>query len=290
MTESPNFITNESREQIKRYIDSICADTTYLCKNKENKELCATNSIHYSSLDAVNKTCDDVEKGKECESNFDECKVTTKNFFDEDGNDITTSFVNIIIPIPSAFDKDANQKFLRLPPLSSSKKPKSRDLCNVCACMNRFSTSPGASASVGINSYTSPGQDICIYPDFIEHYYYPVSIEQLNNKISTQSVKINKLNVLNKNIISAYSEDDLHVTNLYDLLIQNDIPPQITTDFILKVLYKNDDSKQKELELHLISKQKNNFNNIKNGAFYKNMSFFYGVTVSFIFLILILLI
>jgi hypothetical protein len=276
-------------EEIKNYINSLCADTSFLCGSDANKNFC-TESIYYTGLDAINKTCDDIDKGKQCDTDFNECMVTTDNLFDEDGGTIKTSFVNIIIPITNAFDAAANQKFLRLPALSSSKKPKSQSICNVCACMNRFSSSPGASASVGQNSYTSPGQDTCIYPDFIEHYYYPINVQHFNEKIVDKPpVKLGNYNVLNKNIIFAHSEDDLNVGNLYELLTQNGISTQITKDFILKVLYKNDEPKEKELALYIINKEKRDKKDIENGSFYKNVSFFYGITVTFIFWILFLL-
>jgi hypothetical protein len=171
------------------------------------------------------------------------------------------------------------------------KKPKSNDICNICACMNRFSTSPGASASVGEKSYTSPGQNTCIYPDFIEHYYYPVSVQNLNNKlVDKPPIKLGKYNIINENIIAARFEEDLAVTNLYDLLIENGISSQITKDFILNVLYKNDEPKAKQLELYLVNKKQTDKRDIKNGAFYKNITFFYGIIIALIFWILILLI
>jgi hypothetical protein len=52
---------------------------------------------------------------------------------------------------------------------------------------------------------------------------------------------------LNSNIIYAHSEEELLVPNLYDLLIKNGIPQPAVTSFILNVLYKNDQEKNKEL-------------------------------------------
>jgi len=287
MAKSTGFVTNDSQEQINKYLNEICADPQFLCNNKD---LCATNSIHYANKAAVDKICEDIKEAKKCDTDFSECMVSTINTFDEDKNNITTSFVNIIIPINNAFDEAANQKFLRLPALSSMKKPKSDDICNICACMNRFSTSPGASASVGEKSYTSPGQNTCIYPDFIEHYYYPVSVQNLNTKlVDKPPVKLGKYNLFNKNIIFAHSEENLSVTNLYDLLISNGISEPITKDFILKALYRNDEAKAKQLELYIISKQQEGKRDIKNGAFYKNITFFYGTLVVFIFLLLLLI-
>jgi hypothetical protein len=288
MSAGANFVINDSQEQINKYINEICSQPKFLCNNKD---LCAENSIYYPDKESVDKICRDMENAKKCDTDFSECMVSTINTFDEDKNNITTSFVNIIIPINNAFDEAANQKFLRLPALSSTKKPKSNEICNICACMNRFSTSPGASASVGEKSYTSPGQNTCIYPDFIEHYYYPVSVQNLNTKLEDKTpVKLGKYNVLNKNIIFAHSEQDLMITNLYELLIKNGISEPITKDFILKVLYKNDDTREKELGLYVINKQQQGKSDFKNGRFYKNITFFYGVVVVFIFWIILLLI
>jgi hypothetical protein len=288
MSKSTDFIINDSQEQINTYINEICTDPKFLCNNKD---MCATNSVHYADKESVNKICQDMEKAKKCDTDFGECMVSTINTFDEDKNNITTSFVNIIIPINNAFDEAANQKFLRLPALSSTKKPKSNEICNICACMNRFSTSPGASASVSEKSYTSPGQNTCIYPDFIEHYYYPVSVQNLNTKLTDKPpVKLGNYNVLNENIIFAHSEQDLMITNLYDLLVKNGISSQITKDFILKVLYPDDDVRKKELELYIINKQREGKSDFKNGVFYKNITFFYGIAVVFILWIILLLI
>jgi hypothetical protein len=80
------------------------------------------------------------------------------------------------------------------------------------------------------------------------------------------------------------------ITNLYELLIKNGISEPITKDFILKVLYKNDDTREKELGLYVINKQQQGKSDFKNGRFYKNITFFYGVVVVFIFWIILLLI
>jgi hypothetical protein len=280
------FIVTETSDQVNRYIDEICADPKFLCSNKE---LCAKSSTLYANIDNIKKICSDITESNKCENDFSECLVNTENKFDEERKIITTSFVNIILPIVGAFDESANQKFLRLPALSSSKKPKSQDICNICACMNRFSTSPGSSAVINENSYTSPGQNTCIYPDFIEHYYYPVSMQNINEKLkeSAPTVNINKYKIINSNIIFAHSEEELGVGQLYDLLTKNGIAKQITINFILNVLYKNDEIKKKELMLYIANKQNSNTAFIKNGEFYTNMAFFYTLLGVFLFLLIV---
>ena len=95
--------------------------------------------------------------------------------------------------------------------------------------MNRFSTVPGSSGVINESSVTAPGQNICIYPDFIEHYYYPLSVENINSKLKdAPPVKLGKYLIINSNIIYAHSEEELLVTNLYDLLIKNGITKDIT--------------------------------------------------------------
>jgi hypothetical protein len=285
---STAFIVNETTEQVNKYIDEICADPSFLCSNKD---LCGSNSTMYANTVAVNKICTDIKDAQKCDTQFSECMINTINTFDEDKNNITTSFVNIILPITGAFDENANQKFLRLPALSGSKKPKSQDICNICACMNRFSTSPGSGAVINESSYTAPGQNTCIYPEFIEHYYYPMSVQQINTKLQkAPPVKIGKYTVLNENIIFAHTEEDLLVTNLYDLLIKNGILPEITKKFILNVLYKNDEAKSKQLNIYIANKQNENKVYIKNGIFYKNITFFYVTFVVLLFLLMIYII
>ena len=245
----------------------------------------------YANADTVNTICKDIKEAEKCETQFSECMINTINTFDEDKNNISTSFVNIILPIPDAFDENANQKFLRLPALSGSKKPKSQDICNICACMNRFSTSPGSSAVINESSYTSPGQNTCIYPEFIEHYYYPISVQQVNTKLqNAPPVKIGKYTVLNQNIIFAHTEEDLLVRNLYDLLIKNGISEPTTKKFILNVLHKNDQAKGKELDIYIANKQNENKVYIKNGIFYKNITFFYVTFVILLFLLIIVIV
>ena len=284
-----NFVENKTQEEINDYINQICSDPKFLCSNKD---MCGENSVNYSNKESVDKICDDISQAQKCDTDFSECLVNTTNTFDEDQNKLSTSFVNIILPIPNAYDNDANQKFLRLPALSSSKKPKSNDICNICACMNRFASSPGASSVIGEASYTSPGQNTCIYPDFIEHYYYPVSVQNTNTKLkNTPPVIIEKYKIINSNIIFAHSEQELNTTSLYDLLIKNGISQTTAINFILNVLYKNDDAKKKELTIYIKTKEQTKDVSIKNGIFYKNITFFYIIlTMILLFLTLVLLI
>jgi len=279
------FLNNDTAEQIDRYIDSICSEPTFLCNNKQ---LCGTSTTIYSDVGNVEKICSNIEKGKECEDNFKECVVTTDNLFEDSRGTITTSFINIILPIKDAFDDAGNQKFLRLPSLSGTKNLKSKDICNICECMNRFATSPGSTAGVTEKSYTAPGQNICIYPDTIEHYYYPLSVQNITTKLKdTPPIKLGKYLILNSNIIYAHSEDHLGVANLYDLLIKNNIPERITKSFILDTLYKNNKDKADDLKLYLLSKKQQRTNLVNKGIFYENITFFYILLVVFILLLLI---
>jgi len=277
-TQQPNtFVVNDTSEQVKKYIDDICSDPKFLCANKD---LCGKSTSIYTNSSNVDKICKDMEKANQCEDDIKECMVSTENLLEESQGNVLTSFVNIILPIPNAFDENANQKFLRLPALSASKKPKSQDICKICACMNRFSTSPGSSAVINETSYTSPGQNTCIYPDFIEHYYYPLTIQSINTKLKdSPPVKLGKYNVVNSNIIFAHSEEDLIITNLYDLLIKNGIGQHTAVSFITKVLHKNDEAKAKELDLYIKGKSKSHLETISKGVFYQNIAFFYGILI-----------
>jgi len=254
--------------------------------------LCGTSSHIFSSPADVEKACSDITKANECENDFKECVVSTNNLLDPTTvGPITTSFVNIIVPIKGAFDESGNQKFLRLPALSSSKNPKSQDVCKICACMNRFSTSPGSGSVIDESSYTAPGQNICIYPDFIEHYYYPLDIENITTKLKdSPPIMLGKYKVINSNIIYAHSEEQLLVPNLYDLLIKNGLTKNITISFILNVLYKNNPAKAKELELYIDLKNKKQTKLASKGIFYQNITFFYILLTIFIVLLLINLI
>jgi len=278
------FLNNDTAEQIDRYVDEICSNPEFLCKNKE---LCGTSSSIYSNVANVEKICTDMVNANKCEDDVKECVVTTPNLFDEARKIVTTSFVNIIIPIPDATDDVGNQKFLRLPALGGSKKPNSQDICNLCACMNRFATAPGSLTNIGEASYTSPGQNTCIYPAFVEHYYYPLSIENINSKLKdAPPIVLGKYRVLNKNIIYAHSEEELLVPRLYELLMKNGIPENVVVKFITSTLYKGNRDKSKELQLYLNSKKQFNIKQINKGLFYENITFFYIIFIVFIVLLL----
>ena len=221
-----SFVDIDKSDQVDKYIDELCSDPVFLCRNKK---LCGTSTSIYSSIKNVDNICQDIEKANECENNFQECIVLANNTFGESQKYINTSFLNIIIPIPNALDQDGNNKFIRLPALSSSKKPNSMEICSVCACMNRFATSPGA----GANQFTSPGQNQCVYLDSFEYYYYPVYIENINKKLpDAPLVVIGKYNIINSNIISIFTEEDLSPINLYNILLKKGISGTLSLKYL----------------------------------------------------------
>ena len=240
-----NFIENDTADQVGKYIDDICSDPIFLCKNRE---LCGKQTSIYYNVENVNNICSEMEKASECDNDFKECVVQAINYFGESQKYISTSFVNIIVPIPNVLDNEGNNKFIRLPSLSSSKKPESMEVCSVCACMNRFATSPGA----GDNEYTSPGQDTCVYLDSFEYYYYPLYVERVNKKLKdAPAITLGKYLILNKNIIPIESEEGLGAISLYNLLIKNGVPPKLSRDFITKTLYRGNKAVDKELQIYL---------------------------------------
>jgi len=242
------FINNDTSEQVGNYIDEICMDSVFLCKNRE---MCGKNTSIYSGIENVNEICDDIDKANICENDFKECVVLANNLFEGGQKYISTSFVNIIIPIPNAIDRDGNNKFIRLPALSSSKKPNSMEICSICACMNRFATSPGA----GTNNDTSPGQNECVYLDNFEYYYYPVQIENINRKIKEPPPMIlGKYTIINSNIITINTEEELSPIKLYNLLVKNGIYEALSKNFITNILYKGNKEVNKELQLYLLNK------------------------------------
>ena len=240
-----NFIENDTADQVGKYIDDICSDPIFLCKNRE---LCGKQTSIYYNVENVNNICSEMEKASECDNDCKECVVQAINYFGESQKYISTSFVNIIVPIPNVLDNEGNNKFIRLPSLSSSKKPESMEVCSVCACMNRFATSPGA----GDNEYTSPGQDTCVYLDSFEYYYYPLYVERVNKKLKdAPAITLGKYLILNKNIIPIESEEGLGAISLYNLLIKNGVPPKLSRDFITKTLYRGNKAVDKELQIYL---------------------------------------
>jgi len=281
---------NDTSELVDHYIDEICSDSKFLCKNKE---LCGKNSFMYTNTKNVEKICKDIKKANQCENQIDECLVVVKNQFESTidgggggGKNVVTSFVNIIVPIPNAFDALGNIKFIRLPPLSSSRKKGSLDICNICKCMNRFAKSPGA----GENSSTSPGQNQCIYSDTFEHYYYPLYIENINRRLADAPViKLGKRNIINENIIYVNSQEDLNSTNLYDILIENNITRTNSIKFITNVLYKNNESVSKELQLYILNKKQSKRANKVKFKSYEDFIVYFIIFIIFIILILFIL-
>ena len=276
------LLHNDTSEQVDRYIDEICSDPKFLCNNRE---LCGTNTSIYTNVDNVNTICDNIVKANECETNFKECIVLAKNTFG--GSDsqkyISTSFVNIIVPIPNSFDKNNNIRFLRLPPLSASKKENSNEICNICNCMNRFATAPG---SGNLNTVTSPGQNTCVYNSSFEYFYYPSSIERINDKLKdTPAMMVGKYRVFNDNIIPTVTEENLQVGNLYDILSKYSISQQVILDFI-NIIYPNDTEKQKELKIHLLTLNQQTVNKSIIKKDYTNFSFFYIMLTIFILLLI----
>ena len=272
------FVNNDTQEQVSQYLDNICSDPAFLCKNKQ---LCGANTTIYTSVDNVNKICNNIKEANKCETDFKECVILVTNYLDDSKKTISTSFVNIIIPIPNEVDNDGNNKFLRLPSLSSSKNKNSQDICNICECMNRFATSPGANN----NSDTSPGQNQCIYQKSFDYYYYPVSIENINNILpNTPPVVLGKYKIINSNIIYASSEEALAVGNLYELLLKNKITKTNAINFINKLI----PTKVKELNTYILNKNKNQNLKFKYN-FYDNITIYYIIFIIFIILIFYLI-
>ena len=259
ITTNVKFIDNDTAEVVSKYIDDICSDPSFLCKNKT---LCGTNSTLYSSVKNIDKVCKNIDVANQCEDDIQDCIVVVKNTFDETQKSVSTSFVNIIIPIPNAIDSNGNNKFLRLPPLSGSKKKNSNEICKICECMDRFATSPGAG---GNNNDTSPGQNQCIYKDSFEYFYYPLYIENIKNKLKdAPPTKLGKYIIDNKNIIYANSQEDLEIKKLYDILTENGISKFNSIYFLTNILYKNDEHMAKGLKLYLLNKNENLIKSYKN--------------------------
>ena len=276
------FIDNDTSEIVDKYIDEICSDPVFLCNNVE---LCGNNTSIYANTKNVQNICANIKEASICENDVKECIVLAENSFDESQKYVSTSFINIIIPIKNALDDQGNQKFIRLPPLSGSKKKNSNEICNVCACMDRFARSPGS----GFNDYTSPGQNACIYADGFEYYYYPLYVEEIKNKLKDAPIiKVGaKYKVINTNIIHINTEEDLSSCNLYNILIKNGISKNVILNFINNILYKDDKQSSKELNLCLLNKVDNEkLKSIENKTF-KNLSFFYLIFIAFLIIVLI---
>lgn len=247
------FIDIDTLESVDNYIDEICADPDFLCRNDQHKEMCGKNTSIYASIDNVNNICQNIKEANICENDIKECVVLADNTLEGSQKFLSTSFSNIIIPIPSAFDNDGNQKFIRLPSLSSSRKKNSNEICSVCACMDRFARSPGS----GFNDYTSPGQNKCVFGEKFEYYYYPVYVQQIRDKIKdSPPVVLGGKTVINTNIIHVTTDNDLLITKLYELLIKNGISEKLTRDFLTNVLYRDNQDSLKEFKAYLINKKK----------------------------------
>ena len=276
------IIDNDNSVIVDKYIDEICSDPNFLCNNVE---LCGKNTSIYTNVQNVQNICKNIKEANVCENDVKECIVLSNNTFDETQKYVSTSFINIIIPIINAKDDKGNQKFIRLPSLSGSKKQNSNEICNVCACMDRFARSPGS----GFNDYTSPGQNQCVYADDFEYYYYPLYIENIRNKLKDVPPVIlsNKYTIINSNIIHINTGDDLNSSNLYDILIKNGISQYVTLNFINNVLYKNNKNSSKELSLYILTKQDNQ--KLINSQTKSNnkLNFFYIIFIVFLIIMLI---
>jgi len=272
---------NDSSEIVDNYIDELCSNPEFLCKNIE---MCGKNTSIYTNAENIKEICKDIKEANVCENDIKECVVLATNSFDDSQKFVSTSFVNIIVPIPNAVDKNGNQKFLRLPPLSGSKKKNSNEVCNVCACMNRFARSPGS----GVNDYTSPGQNQCVYPESFEYYYYPLYIQDISSKVKdAPPITVGKYTVINSNIIFANTEDDLTVTNLYDILIGNGIDQNLTINFI-NIINGNDKQISKEIQLYIIQKNQKILSGQKQIKSYNNFIVFFTTFIIFLIIILVI--
>jgi hypothetical protein len=91
MNNRRSFIDNDTTDQIDKYIDDICSDPVFLCRNKE---LCGTSTSIYSSVENVNTICKDLEKANECENDFQECVVQASSLFEDAPRYLSTSFIH----------------------------------------------------------------------------------------------------------------------------------------------------------------------------------------------------
>ena len=130
MPKSRQFIDQDTIAVKNEYLNNICSDAVFLCNNKN---ICSENSSFYGKTENIDKICENIKKGNKCENDIDQCVVSVKNSIMDSQNNIVSSFLNIIVPIKNATDEYGNQKFLRLPPLSSSKRPGIDSLCNSSA-------------------------------------------------------------------------------------------------------------------------------------------------------------
>jgi hypothetical protein len=274
------LLENDTTDMVDNYLDSICTDPTFLCAHQE---LCGKNTTIYKGKSNVEKICSDFKKANQCETPIKQCVVQSVNSIDQSKQFVVTSFINIIVPIPNVKDELGNQMFIRLPPLSSSKKKDSKDICNLCACMDRFAKSPGGKS----NTYTSPGQNQCVFNDGFEYYYYPLEIENLHDTIpGIPPVTVGEYTVLNKNIITINSQTELSPRGLYDILIDNGVNKTDIYNFINKTLYVESADKKKELEDHIINLKERYFQRKDNAKLYSKNVLFFIVFIAFLYFVL----
>jgi hypothetical protein len=272
MSTKNEFRQADNLDQINKYIDEICSNPDYLCKNQE---LCGTSTSIYSSINDVNSICDQLGKNQ-CENDITLCNVSTQNTFTDPNQNVVTSFNNIILPIPDAKDNLGNQFFLRLPALSPSKLENSNQPCSICACVERFAT------TLGLGANTAPGQNQCVYMKTFNSIYYPIDMELFNKNNGIDSVSTAGYTIFNSNIIETYTDDDLQVGVLYDKLVSVGIAESIVRDFVVTTLYNNDQSIIKELQLYIANKGVQTIKMDNKNKFYQNISFYYFVFCVFV--------
>jgi len=279
---SRKFVDQDTSQILNDYVNDLCSNQNFLCTNRK---LCADNTSLFGPLDHINKICKDIKKASTCTNDVDVCVVNATNLLTTSQKMVNTTFLNIIVPIPNAHDDLGNQKFLRLPPLSGSKIPGSDDICNSCACFERFSIAPGQQGEDA--KYTAPGQGECVFnPDF-EYYYYPLDIENITNTLQDEpDIFLNGKKVLPKNVIFSNNNEDLQVGNLYDILINRGIHSPTAFSFITKKLWPYNIDKETELKLHIKNKKDTELLQDNNLKFQKDMITIYVIFIIFIILIL----
>jgi hypothetical protein len=60
-------VDNDTQELVDKYIDDICAEPEFLCKNRE---LCGTSTSIYTSVKNVNNVCKDIKQANKCENDI----------------------------------------------------------------------------------------------------------------------------------------------------------------------------------------------------------------------------
>ena len=284
MSSSRRYVDQDTTAIVNGHIDELCADQDFLCSNRQ---ICADNSSRFGTVENINKTCESIEKSKKCPGiDVDVCLVLADNYITKTQKTVNTTFMNIIVPIPGSVDKYGNQKFLRLPPLSGSKIPGTSDLCNSCACFERFAIAPGTQGGTD-SMYTATGQNQCVFPSDFEYYYYPLDIENIDSTLKNEpDIILGTYRVLPGNIIYANNNEDLGVENLYDILLENGITSNTAYDFITRKLWPNDTSKELQLKLRIKNKQGMLKMESENLKFKNHMVTFYIIFIVFIILIL----